>query len=45
MMAKGDPRLAALSKVAPAIQKLMPGVIKLGMQAKAIHEGAAHEAA
>lgn len=45
MMAKGDPRLAALSKVAPAIQKLMPGVIKLGMQAKAIHEGVAHEAA
>ena len=41
MMAKGDPRLAALSKVGPAIQGNMPGVIKLGMAAKAIHEGAA----
>lgn len=38
MMAKGDPRLAELSKVAPTIQALMPGVIALGMKAKALHE-------
>ena len=38
MMAEQDPRLAALAKVGPAIQAHMPGVIKLGMQAKAIHE-------
>jgi NAD(P)-binding Rossmann-like domain len=41
MMAKGDPRLAALADVGPKIQANMPGVIKLGMGAKAIHEGAA----
>ena len=39
MIAENDPRLASLGKVAPTIQKLMPGVIKLGMAAKAIHEG------
>lgn len=38
MIAKGDPRLAALSQVGPKIQVNMPGVIKLGMAAKAIHE-------
>jgi hypothetical protein len=38
MMANGDPRLAELSKVGPKIQANMPGVIKLGMAAKAIHE-------
>ncbi len=38
MMKAGDPRLAALSKVGPKIQENMPGVIKLGMAAKAIHE-------
>ncbi|WP_394729815.1 NAD(P)-binding protein [Altererythrobacter sp. GH1-8] len=40
MMAQGDPRLAALAKVGPTIEANMPGVIKLGMAAKAIHEGA-----
>ena len=38
MIAEGDPRLAALSEVGPKIQANMPGVIKLGMAAKAIHE-------
>ena len=38
MIATGDPRLAELGKVGPKIQALMPGVIKLGMAAKAIHE-------
>lgn len=38
MIATGDPRLAALGKVGPQIRALMPGVIKLGMAAKAIHE-------
>lgn len=38
MMANGDPRLAALADVGPKIQAKMPGVIKLGMAAKAIHE-------
>lgn len=40
MMAENDPRLADLAKVGPAIQASMPGVIKLGMAAKAIHESA-----
>lgn len=40
MIAEQDPRLAQLSKVGPIIQATMPGVIKLGMAAKAIHEGA-----
>ncbi|MHA7820104.1 MAG: NAD(P)-binding protein [Erythrobacter sp.] len=40
MIANNDPRLAGLSKVAPTIQALMPGVIALGMKAKALHEGA-----
>ncbi|MEM7665122.1 MAG: NAD(P)-binding protein [Pseudomonadota bacterium] len=39
MMAKGDPRLAGLGKIGIAIRSNMPGVIKLGMKAKAIHEG------
>lgn len=38
MMAEGDPRLASLAKVGPKIQELMPQVVRLGMQAKAIHE-------
>ena len=38
MIAENDPRLAALAKVGPAIQALMPGVIRLGMKAKALHE-------
>ena len=38
MVATGDPRLAELGKVGPQIRALMPGVIKLGMAAKAIHE-------
>lgn len=40
MIREGDPRLAALAKVGPAINANMPGVIRLGMAAKAIHEGA-----
>ncbi|MEO1222258.1 MAG: hypothetical protein AAFY42_13070, partial [Pseudomonadota bacterium] len=40
MMKEGDPRLAALSEVGPKVQANMPGVIKLGMAAKAIHEAA-----
>ncbi len=39
MMAEQDPRLAELAKVGPAVREHMPGVIKLGMAAKAIHEG------
>jgi len=38
MIAENDPRLAELSKVAPKIQAHMPGVIKLGMAAKTLHE-------
>ena len=38
MMAEGDPRIAALAKARPAIQANMPGVIRLGMKAKALHE-------
>ncbi|WP_298300920.1 NAD(P)-binding protein [uncultured Erythrobacter sp.] len=38
MMAEGNPRLEALSDVALKIKTNMPGVIKLGMAAKAIHE-------
>ena len=40
MMAEGDPRLTVLGKVGPKIQANMPHVIRLGMAAKAIHEGA-----
>lgn len=38
MIAENDPRLASLAKVAPAVEKCMPDVIRLGMQAKALHE-------
>lgn len=38
MIATGDPRLAALGKLGPAIAACMPGVVKLGMAAKALHE-------
>jgi len=38
MMKEGDPRLAKLAKVGGKIKANMPGVIKLGMAAKAIHE-------
>ncbi len=38
MIKDGDPRLAALGEVGPKIQANMPGVIKLGMAAKALHE-------
>ncbi|MDJ0642121.1 MAG: NAD(P)-binding protein [Erythrobacter sp.] len=41
MMREGDPRLAAMSKIGDMIRANMPGVVKLGMKAKAIHEGAA----
>lgn len=40
MMANNDPRLAVLAKAGPKIRENMPGVIKLGMAAKAIHEAA-----
>ncbi|MEM1052203.1 MAG: NAD(P)-binding protein [Pseudomonadota bacterium] len=40
MIKEGDPRLAALADIGPKIQANMPGVIKLGMAAKAIHEAA-----
>ena len=46
MIAAGDPRLAGLGKIGPAIEANMPGVIKLGMAAKALHEaglGSRHE--
>jgi hypothetical protein len=39
LIAEGSPKLAELGNVAGAIQAKMPGVIKLGMAAKAIHEG------
>ena len=38
MMAEGDPRLAKLATIGDAIKANMPGVIKLGMAAKSIHE-------
>lgn len=38
MMATGDPRLAALGKLGPAIAASMPGIVKLGMAARALHE-------
>ncbi|MEM1152971.1 MAG: NAD(P)-binding protein [Pseudomonadota bacterium] len=40
MIAEDDPRLAALAEVVPKIEANIPGVIKLGMAAKAIHENA-----
>ncbi|BDI61998.1 NAD(P)-binding protein [Qipengyuania nanhaisediminis] len=40
MISEGDERLTALAEVGPKIQALMPDVIRLGMAAKAIHEGA-----
>ncbi|MEL7198305.1 MAG: NAD(P)-binding protein [Pseudomonadota bacterium] len=39
MMEEGDPRLAKFAKVGATIRENMPGVIKLGMEAKTIHEG------
>ncbi len=39
MIADNDPRLATLGQVGATIQAKMPDVIKLGMAAKAIHEG------
>ncbi|MEM6828509.1 MAG: NAD(P)-binding protein [Pseudomonadota bacterium] len=38
MMKEGDPRLAKLATIGDTIKGNMPGVIKLGMAAKAIHE-------
>lgn len=38
LAAEGSPKLAGLAEIGPKIQALMPGVIKLGMAAKAIHE-------
>ncbi|MDP5103781.1 MAG: NAD(P)-binding protein [Erythrobacter sp.] len=42
LKAERSPRLAALAKVGEAIRANLPGVIKLGMAAKAIHESS-HE--
>ncbi len=42
MMKEGDPRLAKLAGVGPAIKMNMPGVIRLGMAARAIHEKQSH---
>ena len=39
LSAEKSPRLAALASVGDRIRANMPGVIKLGMAAKAIHEG------
>ncbi len=39
MKRESDPRLAGMSKIGDVIRENMPGVIKLGMKAKAIHEG------
>lgn len=41
MIASGDPRLAALSGFRDAVKEAMPAVIRLGMAAKALHEGQA----
>ena len=41
MMREGDPRLASLSKIGEIIRDNMPGVIALGMKARAIHENTA----
>ena len=38
MMKEGDPRLAKLATIGDTIKANMPGVIRLGMAAKAIHE-------
>ncbi|MEM9086500.1 MAG: NAD(P)-binding protein [Pseudomonadota bacterium] len=38
MMKEGDSRLAKLATIGDTIKSNMPGVIKLGMSAKAIHE-------
>ena len=38
MMQEGDPRLAKLATIGDTIKGNMPGVIKLGMAAKAVHE-------
>lgn len=38
MMKEQDPRLAGLANLRPKIEHHMPGVIKLGMAAKALHE-------
>ncbi|MEM6858074.1 MAG: NAD(P)-binding protein [Pseudomonadota bacterium] len=38
MMAEGDPRLAKLATIGGTIKANLPGVIKLGMAAKEIHE-------
>jgi len=40
MMKEGDPRLARLGGIGGTIKANMPGVIKLGMAAKAAHEAA-----
>ncbi len=38
MMREGDPRLASMAKVGEIIRENMPGLISLGMKAKAIHD-------
>ncbi|NNC58965.1 MAG: NAD(P)-binding protein [Erythrobacter sp.] len=38
LMAENSPKLAKLQEFRDAVQECMPGLIKLGMQAKAVHE-------
>ena len=40
LIAEGSPKLAVMERFRAAIQAHMPDVIRLGMQAKAIHEAA-----
>lgn len=40
LMAKESPKLAKLQKFREAIERCMPALIKLGMESKAVHEGA-----
>lgn len=43
MMKEQDPRLTELARIGPRIRENMPGVITLGMAAKALHEGSREE--
>lgn len=40
LMAKESPKLAKLQKFREAIERCMPALVKLGMDSKAVHEGA-----
>jgi hypothetical protein len=39
-MAKESPKLAKLHQFRDAIERCMPALVKLGMDSKAVHEGA-----